>query len=82
MDEAKTVHREQRDYGAGAPPGYERRHGWKGRNGTWEALAGLTKKVREERFYKETKGREAGRVADRVVVPMRPWKQGRGKGPC
>lgn len=36
------------------PPGYERRHGWKDRNGTWEALAGLCSAVqagaREQTF--------------------------------
>jgi len=81
MGEARTVHREQRNYDAGAPPGYERRHGRTDRNGTWETLAGLTQEVRREPFYKETKGREAGRVAERVVVPRKLWKQSRGKDP-
>jgi hypothetical protein len=36
----------------------------------------------EEPSYKETKEREARRVADGVVVPMKFWKQNRGKGPC
>lgn len=52
----------------------------KNRDGTWEALAGLTEKVRKEPFYKETKGREAGRVADGVVVPMKPRKAGQREG--
>jgi len=41
--------------------------------------SGMTGK---EPSYKETKEREAGRVADGVVVPMKFWKQNRGKGPC
>jgi hypothetical protein len=32
--------------------------------------------------YKETKEREAGRVTDGAVLPMKFWKQNRGKGPC
>jgi hypothetical protein len=34
-----------------------------------------------EPSHKETKQREASRVADGVVVPMKFWKQNRGKGP-
>ena len=33
-----------------------------------------------EPSYKETKGREAGRVADGVVVPMKPRKAGWREG--
>jgi hypothetical protein len=61
----------------------------KNRNGTWEALAGpalpdtpLGIRTGAEPSYKETKEREAGRVADGVVVPVKFWKQNRGKGPC
>jgi len=39
MDEVNTTDREQRKHDQLAPPEYERRHGWKDRNGTWEALA-------------------------------------------
>jgi hypothetical protein len=35
-----------------------------------------------EPSHKETKEREAGRVADGAVVPMKFWKQNRGKDPC
>jgi hypothetical protein len=35
--------------------------------------------IGREPSYKETKEREAGRVADGVVVPMKFWKQNRGK---
>jgi len=34
----------------------------------------------EEPSYKETKGREAGRVADGVVVPEKPRKAGWREG--
>jgi len=34
----------------------------------------------EEPSYKETKGREAGRVADGVVVPVKPRKAGWREG--
>ena len=68
------------------PPGYERRHGWKDRNGTWEALADPkpTNQVGEERRFshKETKWRTVGRVADEAVVPEKSWKHDRGKGLC
>lgn len=60
----------------------------KNRNGTWEALAGpvlpeipIGLRTGAEPSYKETKEREAGRVTDGVVVPMKSWKQDRGKGP-
>jgi len=53
-----------------ASPGCERRHGQKVRNGTREVLAGLTEEVRGEPSYKETKAREAGRMADEIVVLM------------
>ena len=53
-----------------ASSGCERRHGQKVRNGTREVLAGLTGKVREEPSYKETKAKEAGRMADETVVLM------------
>jgi hypothetical protein len=57
------------------------------RNGTWEALAGPERpntplgNTGAEPSHKETKQREASRVADGVVVPMKFWKQNRGKGP-
>ena len=53
-----------------ASSGCERRHGQKVRNGTREVLAGPTKEVREEPSYKETKAKEAGRMADETVVLM------------
>jgi hypothetical protein len=56
------------------------------RNGTWEALAGPVRPktslgmTGREPSYKETKEREAGRVADGVVVPVKPrkarWREG------
>ena len=51
-----------------ASSGCERRHGQKVRNGTREVLAGLTEEVREEPSYKETKAKEAGRMADETAV--------------
>jgi hypothetical protein len=58
----------------------------KNRDGTWEALAGPVRpnmplgKAGGEPSYKETKGREAGRVADGAVVPMKPRKAGWREG--
>ena len=59
------------------------------RDGTWEALAGPTQAqyatwegVGGDPSYKETKEREAGRVADEAVVPVKLWKHNRGKGLC
>jgi hypothetical protein len=51
-----------------APPGYERRHGQKERNGTWEALADLTRE--RSLSYKATKWKAVGRVADETIVLM------------
>ncbi|OYV87018.1 MAG: hypothetical protein B7Z63_03085 [Ignavibacteriae bacterium 37-53-5] len=55
-----------------ASPGCERRHGQKVRNGTREVLAGPSRqsREREEPSYKETKAKEAGRMADETVVLM------------
>jgi hypothetical protein len=58
----------------------------KSRDGTWEALADpLSPEHRGdsggEPSYKETKGREVGRVADGVVVPRMPRKARRREGP-
>ena len=39
-------------------------------------------KVGEEPSYTETKEREAGRVADEAVVPVKLWKHNGGKGLC
>jgi len=33
-------------------------------------------------FYKETKWRIVGRVADEAVIPTKLWKHNRGKGLC
>jgi len=58
----------------------------KNRNGTWEALAGPDRPnmplggTGEAPSYKETKEREAGRVTDGVVVPVKPRKAGRREG--
>ena len=51
-----------------ASSGCERRHGQKVRNGTREVLTGLIEEVREEPSYKETKAKEAGRMADETAV--------------
>jgi hypothetical protein len=58
----------------------------KNRNGTWEALAGPVEpntplgRTGAEPSYKETKEREAGRVADGAVVPVKPRKAGWREG--
>lgn len=61
----------------------------KNRSGTWEAFAGRTlPKIplghgREKSpFIRKRKRGKPVMVADGVVVPMKFWKQDRGKGSC
>ena len=87
MGEVRTAHREQRGRGDAAPPGYERRHGWKEQEtGLGKPSLALEGPIHHlgttggEPSHKETKEREAGRVADGVVVPEKPrkarWREG------
>jgi hypothetical protein len=86
MGEATIADRLRREHDTQHLRGYSDDMDGQNMDGTWETFVGPLTAERgsngEEPSYKGTKGREAVKVADGVVVPMKSWKQDRGKDPC